>query len=91
MSGHGTSRAPGVTVALEIDGREVRVPAGISVAAALLNSGIVAFRRSVGGEPRAPLCGMGSCHECRVTIDGRPQRRSCLEPVRDGMRVDTDG
>lgn len=91
MSGSGARRAQGATVSLEIDGREVRVPAGISVAAALLNSGVEGFRRSVSGELRAPLCGMGSCHECRVTIDGRPQRRSCLEPVRDGMRVETDG
>lgn len=91
MSGSGARRVERASVALVIDGREVRVPAGISVAAALLNSGVVGFRRSVSGEPRAPLCGMGSCHECRVTIDGRPQRRSCLEPVREGMRVETDG
>lgn len=91
MSGSGARRVDRASVALVIDGREVRVPAGISVAAALLNSGVVGFRRSVSGEPRAPLCGMGSCYECRVTIDGRRQRRSCLEPVREGMRVETDG
>jgi sarcosine oxidase subunit alpha len=33
---------------------------------------------------------MGACHECRVTIDGVPHRRSCLETVREGMEVWTD-
>ena len=28
---------------------------------------------------------MGTCFECRVTIDGEPHRRACLEPVREGM------
>ena len=36
-----------------------------------------AFRRSVSGEPRGPLCGMGICFECRVAIDGIPHCRSC--------------
>ena len=74
-------------VEFELDGRALRVPAGISVAAALLNAGVVAFRRSVGDEPRGPLCGMGTCHECRVEIDGEPQQRACLRTVREGMRV----
>jgi len=34
---------------------------------------------------------MGICFECRVTVDGDPHRRACLEPVRDGMEVETDG
>ena len=31
---------------------------------------------------------MGICFECLVTIDGESDRQACLEPVRDGMRVD---
>jgi sarcosine oxidase subunit alpha len=77
------------TVEIIADGRRVRVAAGTTVAAALLNLGAGAFRTSVRGEPRAPLCGMGICHECRATIDGVPHRRACLVPVADGMRVST--
>lgn len=77
-------------VEIFVNGRRVSVPAGISVAAALLNAGEPVFRRSVGAEPRGPLCGMGICQECRVTIDGVSHRRSCLEPVVRGMRVATD-
>jgi D-hydroxyproline dehydrogenase subunit gamma len=82
--------APG-SVIIRVDGRAVAVPVGISVAAALLGAGITAFRHSVGGEPRGPVCGMGVCFECRVRVDGRPHVRSCLEPVRDGMEVGTGG
>lgn len=74
---------------LVVDGRAVRAPAGKTVAAVLLDLGVTAFRRSVHGAPRAPLCGMGICHECRVTIDGVPHRRACMTPVAPGMRVST--
>jgi sarcosine oxidase subunit alpha len=76
-------------ITIVVDGRPLRVPATISLAAALWNSGVAAVRTSVAGEARGPLCGMGSCQECRVTIDDVLQRRACLEPVREGMRVTT--
>jgi sarcosine oxidase subunit alpha len=76
-------------VTIYADGVAVRVQAGGSVAAALLDAGITAFRRSASGEPRGPMCGMGTCFECRVTIDGISHRRACLVPVADGMRVST--
>jgi sarcosine oxidase subunit alpha len=76
-------------VTVIVDGRPCVVPRGVSVAAALLTPGITALRRSVTGEPRAPLCGMGICYECRVTIDGITNRRACLVPVVEGMRVCT--
>lgn len=77
------------TVNLHVDGRHVRAEVGTTVAAALVNAGVHAFRTSVRGEPRAPLCGMGICFECRITIDGVPHRRACLVSVAEGMRVST--
>ncbi len=77
-------------VRLLVDGREVRVPAGATVAAAVARAGSNAYRRSVHGEPRAPLCGMGICFECRVTIDGRPHCLSCQTSCEDGMHVVTE-
>ena len=76
-------------VAISINRRAVRVANGISVAVALLDAGELCFRSSVSGEPRGPLCGMGICFECRVTIDGRPHARSCQILVRDGMEIST--
>jgi predicted molibdopterin-dependent oxidoreductase YjgC len=76
-------------VRVVIDGRSVSVPVGTTVAAALLGGGFTAFRHSVTGEPRAPICGMGICFECRVTIDGQAHRRACQILCRDGMMVET--
>ena len=76
-------------VAITVDGVTLRAPAGTSVAAALLNDGRWSFRRSVRGDARAPLCGMGTCHECRVEIDGVAHRRGCLVTVAEGLVVRT--
>jgi sarcosine oxidase subunit alpha len=75
------------TVQLKVNGVAVRVPYGSTVAAAVLLAGGCSFRRSVSGEPRGPLCGMGICFECRVAIDGRPHQRSCQLLCREGMEV----
>ena len=32
---------------------------------------------------------MGVCQDCLVTVDGRPNVRACVTPVRDGMRVES--
>ena len=79
------------TVTLAVNGIAVEMPAGSLVSAAILKTGTLAFRRSVTGEPRGPLCGMGICFECRVTIDGSPHCRSCQTVCRNGMVVQTDG
>jgi sarcosine oxidase subunit alpha len=77
-------------IEIVVNGRVVRSLAGSTVAAALLGAGVSTFRRSVRGDPRGPLCGMGICYECRVTIDGVPQQRACLVPITTGMTVTTD-
>ncbi|HEV2446594.1 MAG TPA: (2Fe-2S)-binding protein [Candidatus Sulfopaludibacter sp.] len=74
-----------------IDGIPVDVPAGAMVSTAVALAGASAYRRSVTGEPRGPLCGMGICFECRVTIDGREHCRSCQVPCRACMEVRTGG
>lgn len=84
-----TSHAPHEQVTITVDGRSLRVDAGISVAAALMNAGVRAFRRSVTNTERGPLCGMGICYECRVTIAGIPHRRACLVTVSDGLDIAT--
>lgn len=68
----------------------VSVSEGTTVAAAILNLGETAFRRSVTGDARGPLCGMGICFECRVTINGEQHKRSCTTLAADGMEVVTD-
>ncbi len=78
-------------VELTIDGRPCTVAAGSTVAVALLEHGVAVFRASVQRDPRGPVCGMGICFECRVTIDGRPHQRACLVPCTAGMSIRTAG
>ena len=80
-----------MSVRIVVDGRPIQARETETLAAALWNAGFAALRSSVGGGRRGPLCAMGICFECRVTIDGRPHRRACLEPCRDGMKVETRG
>lgn len=77
-------------IQLRINGRPVTVPSETVVAVAVEKSGITQFRKSVSGQPRGPLCGMGICMECRVTVNGRAYTRSCQLLCADGMEVETD-
>ena len=74
---------------LKIDGREITVGEGTTVAAAIYQAGGDVFHHSVSGQPRGPLCGMGICFDCRVTLDGTPHIRSCMTLCREGMEVST--
>jgi predicted molibdopterin-dependent oxidoreductase YjgC len=77
-------------ITLQIDGDAVTVPARITVAAAVARAGITRYRTSVCGESRSPLCGMGICFECRVTVNGEPHCRSCQLLCQPGMDIRTD-
>jgi sarcosine oxidase subunit alpha len=78
-------------ITISIDGVDTEVEEGISIAAALINAGVWSFRTSVAGAPRGPICAMGICFECRVTLDGHAHRRACMENCSTGMEVHTGG
>lgn len=75
------------TIRIKVNQSPLKVPCGTVVAAALAFAGITQFRRSVSGQPRGPLCGMGICMECRVTINGQPNCRSCEILCEENMEV----
>lgn len=80
--------APSDTVTIILDGTAQTVPAGVSVAAAVLGAGRIHTRVApVSGEPRAPYCLMGACYECLMEIDGQKDQQSCQVQVREGMTV----
>mgnify|MGYP003383691160 CR=1 FL=1 len=75
-------------VEISFDGRQYIVPAGISVASALLLLGAQYTRQSpVTNAKRAPYCMMGVCFECLVEIDGERSQQACLIEVRTGMNI----
>ena len=76
------------TIAVEVEGRTVMVPAGASAAAAVLLAGLPSLRDTpVRGSGRAPYCMMGVCFDCLAEIDGVPNRQSCMVAARPGMRI----
>lgn len=75
-------------VQIEFEGTSLTVPDEVSLAAALLASGIRHTRESaINGRLGAPYCMMGVCFECLVEVDGQANVQACLVPVRSGMRV----
>lgn len=82
------SRQQRPLLTLYVDGQPRQVPAGYTVAAALLALGYKVNRASpVSGSPRGPYCMMGVCFECLADIDGIPNRQGCLIEVQPEMRV----
>jgi len=76
------------TVPVTVEGIDIRVPEGVSAAAAILLAGLAGTRETpVSGAPRAPYCLMGVCFECLAEIDGRPNRQSCMVTVAPGMAI----
>jgi D-hydroxyproline dehydrogenase subunit gamma len=76
-------------VALTVNGISVEVAPGTTVAVAAMQTG-QPCRISVNGTPRGPLCGMGICLECRMTINGISHRRTCQILCEPGMEVTTN-
>jgi hypothetical protein len=80
------------SISVTIDGRIVIVEKGTLLVAALaMQSPRGATRTSVSGQPRAALCGMGICQECRVTVDNRSHVLACQTVCRDGQIIRTTG
>src|SRR5438093_2574198 len=80
----------GRTLTILVDGHPLAAYEGESIAAALVASGRRFTRWTARTEePRGYYCGMGVCQDCLVTVDGLPNVRACMTPVRDGLRVET--
>ena len=73
---------------ITVDENSLDVLEGEILAAALWANGFISLGHNPSdGSHRGMYCGIGHCYECRVTVDGVEDIRSCLIRVRDGMRV----
>lgn len=81
--------SPFHTVNITFDGDELEVPAGISVAAAVLGHAHpeATYKHVLDGSARAPYCLMGVCFECLMEINGERDIQSCLVTVEEGMTI----
>uniref|UniRef100_A0A7C4JJQ9 Radical SAM protein n=1 Tax=Ignisphaera aggregans TaxID=334771 RepID=A0A7C4JJQ9_9CREN len=71
-----------------VDGVEYRVPEGVPVAEALRDYCGFIFADPSSSKPTL-VCRTGGCWACALVIDGKLER-TCITPVRDNMRVDTN-
>jgi aerobic-type carbon monoxide dehydrogenase small subunit (CoxS/CutS family) len=80
----------GRTIHIEVDGELVAAFEGEPIAAALLAAGYRVFRRTTKrDEPRGVYCAIGRCTDCAMTVNGRPNVRTCVTPAADGMKIRT--
>jgi hypothetical protein len=84
---HPQIQSTGLPVHFSYDGKPLQGLAGETLAAALAANGITALRHTRDGERRGLYCGMGACHECLVTVDGRASQRACMTKLEAGQTV----
>ena len=78
------------TVKITIDGKPYEAIEGEMIAAVMMANRLMVHRHTAKrGEPRGVYCGIGQCTDCVMTVNGVPNVRTCITPVEDGMRVET--
>jgi len=78
----------GRRISIDFEGREIPAFEGEPIAAALHAAGIDTLSHSVRAHaPRGLFCAIGKCAACVMEVNGVPNVRTCIEPVRAGMRV----
>ncbi len=84
-------KAPSVKmVEITVDGKKLMAKEGEKVLATLIAEGIIVNRYTVKrNEPRGLFCGIGQCTDCAMVVDGRPNVRTCVTPVKEGMVIET--
>ena len=63
---------------------------GDSIASALHAAGVKKLTASLKYDrPRGFFCGIGKCSSCLMKVNGIPNVRTCIAPLKNGVRVDT--
>lgn len=72
------------------DGVEMEGYEGEPIAMALHANGVRVYRRTPKYDhPRGFFCAIGKCSSCFMVVDGVPNVRTCITPLKEGMRVET--
>lgn len=80
----------GRLVKFTFDGNEMEGCEGEPIAAALKAAGVKVHRYTKKEhEPRGIFCAIGRCTDCVMVVDGVPNVRTCITPLRAGMEVKT--
>ena len=72
------------------DGKTMEGREGEPVAMALKAAGVQIHRYTrKKHEPRGIFCAIGRCTDCVMVVDGVPNVRTCVTPLKEGTRVET--
>lgn len=75
-------------VRFTLDGAPMTADEGQTIAAALINHGVMSWRVTrFADRPRGILCGIGVCYDCLITLNGEPNVRACVTRVEPGDDV----
>lgn len=78
------------TVAFTFDGAKLSGYENEPIAAALHAAGVMEISHSMEKHrPRGLYCAIGNCSSCMMVVNGEPNVRVCLEPLKEGMVVET--
>ena len=80
----------GKLVSFTYDGKKLQGYEGEPIAAALKAAGVMVHRYTKKRhELRGIFCAIGRCTDCVMVVDGVPNVRTCVTPLREGMKVQT--
>ena len=80
----------GRKVTFTYNGKELEGYEGEPVAAALKAAGVMVHRYTKKQhKPRGIFCVIGRCTDCVMVVDGKQNIRTCVTPLVEGMRVET--
>lgn len=69
------------------EGKVIQATVEDTIASALIANGFDIFGLTEHNHPRGFFCAIGKCSACLVEVDGIPNIRACITPVREGMNV----
>lgn len=78
------------TVTFTYDGKELTGFEGEPIASALKAAGVMVHRYTKKEhKPRGIFCAIGRCTDCVMVVNGQPNVRTCVTPLKEGMKVQT--
>lgn len=80
----------GRIVTFTYNGMELSGYEGEPIAAALKSAGVMVHRYTAKGhKPRGIFCAIGRCTDCVMIVNGKPNIRTCVTPLQEGMQIKT--
>lgn len=78
------------TVAFTYDGEDLEGFEGEPIATALKAAGVMVHRYTKKHDkPRGIFCAIGRCTDCVMVVNGKTNVRTCITPLEEGMKVET--